>query len=345
MAGYLAKGAPFRYRGAHNVENCKTAQDVMIAAGLNWIVSKCELVAKMPTRDIYAKENNSFIYGSNIYRECPNAYATYRTDTNTPLGIVKERYTPVQNIDAFTFFNNAIGKDKAVWQTAGFFGNGERIFVSAKLPKNIYVQGDPVENYLIFTTSHDGSSGVKILFSPIRVVCENTLNAAINHATNYVSFRHTKSVYKNLDVAAEILGICEQKILYLDEQFNYMKRTIIEDKDAQKVFANVVLTKDELQRIKDTGHTIGQIVTRDWRAIEDAEISMKKVNIISEMNNYYFDGIGQKEILGTKWGVYNAVTGYYSNVDNSIGAKRMDSLLYGDKSRKIELAGNLLIAA
>ena len=63
------------------------------------------------------------------------------------------------------------------------------------------------------------------------------------------------------------------------------------------------------------------------------------------MNNYYFSGAGQREILGTAWGVYGAVTGYYANVDNSEGTKRMDSLLYGDKSRKIELAGNLLIAA
>ena len=72
---------------------------------------------------------------------------------------------------------------------------------------------------------------------------------------------------------------------------------------------------------------------------------MKKINILSEMNNYYFDGVGQREIIGTGWGVYNAVTGYYSNVDNSTGNKRMDSLLFGDKSRKIQLAGNLILAA
>lgn len=342
---YLVKGKPWTYRGSVNVENCKTAAEVMSAAGLDWQVAKCELVAKMPTSDIYAKESNSFIFGSNMYRECPNAFATYRTDYNIPLGIVKERYTPVQNIEAFTFFDGAIGKDKAIWQTAGFFGNGERIFVSAKLPKNIFVNGDIVENYLVFTTSHDGSSGVKILFIPIRVVCENTLNAAIATSTNYVSFRHTKSVHGNLDIASEILGICDSRIVFLQEKFDFMRRTKIEDKDAQNIFANVILTEDEQFKINQTGHTVGQIITRDWRAIQDAGISMKKVNTLSEINNYYFSGIGQKEILGTAWGVYNAITGYYSNIDNSEGAKRMDSLLYGDKSRKIELTGNLLIAA
>lgn len=341
---YIVKGAPFRYKGAVNVENCKTAAEVISTAGLDWQVAKCELVAKMP---VYGDrpEDNGFIFGSNNYVECPNAFATYRTDYNIPLGIVKERYTPVQNVEAFTFFDNAIGKDKAIWQTAGFFGMGERIFVSAKLPKNILVQGDPVENYLIFTTSHDGSSGVKILFSPIRVVCENTLNAAIATSSNYVSFRHTKSVHGNLDIASEILGICDSRIVFLQEKFDFMRKTQIKDEDAQNIFANVILTEDEQFKINQTGHTVGQIITRDWRAIQDSGISMKKVNTLSEINNYYFSGIGQKEILGTAWGVYNAITGYYSNIDNSEGAKRMDSLLYGDKSRKIELAGNLVLAA
>lgn len=342
---YAVKGVPWSNGIAKNVENCRTAKEVMKKAGLDWTVAKCELVAKMPTHDIYAKEPDSFIFGSNIYRDCPNAYATYRTDKNIPLGIVKERYTPVQNINAFSFFDNAIGKDKAIWQTAGYFGYGERVYVSAKLPKNIYVNGDPVENYLVFVTSHDGSLGVKILFTPVRLICSNVLSAAIADSSDYISFRHTKSVHSNLDIASEILGICEKKIDFLDEKYSFMRKIAMNDTDAQNIFANVILTDDELSRIKETGHTIGQIITRDWRAIQDAGISMKKVNILSEMNNYYFGGAGQREILGTGWGVYNAVTGYYSNVDSSTGNKRMDSLLFGDKSRKIQLAGNLILAA
>ena len=341
---YTVKGMPFRYKGAVNVEDCKTAEDVMSSAGLNWNVSKCELVAKMPIH-INQADVNGFIHGANNYVECPNAFATYRTDYNIPLGIVKERYTPVQNTEAFNFFNNAIGKNKALWQTAGFFGNGERIFVSAKLPKNIFVQDDVIENYLVFTTSHDGSSGVKILFTPIRIICENTLNAAIKQSTNYISFRHTKSIHSNLDIASEILCSCDSKIAHLQEAFIAMKKIRMNDTEAQKVFANVILTEDEQFRIKQTGHTVEQIILRDWRAIQDSSISMKKVNTLSEINNYYFNGVGQREIIGTGYGVYNAINGYYSNVDNSEGTKRMDSLLYGDKSRKIELTGNLVLAA
>ena len=81
----------------------------------------------------------------------------------------------------------------------------------------------------------------------------------------------------------------------------------------------------------------------NYYAIDDTNISMKKVNVLHNMREYYEIGPGQKQYLGTGWGAYNAVTGYYSNVDNSEGIKRMDSLLFGDKSRKIETAGNLIL--
>lgn len=343
MSYYRIKGEPFRYRGSHNVENCKTAKEVMECAGLDWEVQKCELVAKMPFNENGIRTNEGFVRNLHQYETVPNAFVTYRKDINFPLGIVKDKYTPVQNKDAFNFFDGAIGKDKAIWQTAGYFGHGERIFVSAKLPKNIFVNGDPVDNYLVFTTSHDGSSGVKILFTPIRVICQNTLNAAIRTSTNYVSFRHTSKVHSNLDIAAEILGICDNKINELSEHYTQLSKIKMSDKDAHNTFANIILTEKEINNIKTTGHNVEQIINKNWRAIDDSGISMKKANVLNEMNNYYFNGIGQKEIVGTAWGVYNAVTGFYSNVDNNEGIKRMDTLLFGDRANKIEKAGNFLI--
>lgn len=316
----------------------------MSAAGLDWNVVKCNVVAKMPVLGGTINEQEGFIKDGDYYHEIENQFATYRTDINVPLGIVKERYTPVQNRDAFRFFDNAIGKDKAVWQTAGCFGYGHRIFVSAKLPNNIYVNGDPTECYLVFTTSHDGSSGVKILFTPIRVICQNTLNAAIQSSTNFVTIRHTANVHKHLDVASEILGICDATADFLSEKYNYMNGIKVDDNDAITNFANVVFSTDEKQRIIDTGHTIFQIANRDHIAIADARLSMKKVNALSEMYHYYFEGPGQRSIVGTAWGVYNTVSGYYSNVSGGEGTKRMDSLLYGNKANKIKNSADLLLA-
>lgn len=331
----LVKGRPFDYKGAINVEECKSSKEVMEKAGLNWTVEKTEVFASLPVETELGQSTELV--------KVPNAFANYRTDCNIPLGLVKEKYTPVQNIEAFSFFDDAIGKDKAIFQTAGFFGNGERIFVSAKLPQNILVNGDPVENYLVFTNSHDGSTGVKVLFTPIRVICENTLNAAIRNATNFVSFRHTKSVHDNIQIAKEILGICEKKIGFLQEQFGEMNKIKMKDAQAEEAFAKVVLTEAEIANIKLMGYTVNQIVNRQWQAISNSGISTQKVNILSGMNDYYHTGVGQKEIEGTAWGVYNAVTGYYSNMDNNEGSKRMDTLLYGDRANKIQNAGNILL--
>ena len=346
---YLVKGAPFRFKGAINVEECKSSAEVMEKANLAWSVEKCEMYANMPSNPNLAEgiEDDTFIEntvnGQRMLRKCQNAYGIYRTDLNIPLGLVKERYEPVQNIDAFKFFDNAIGKNEAIWQTAGSFGYGQRIFVSAKLPDNIVVNGDPVDNYLVFTNSHDGSSGVKILFTPIRVICQNTLNAAIRNAQNYVSFRHTQSVHKNIDIAHEILGITRKQIEIVGQAYNAMSKIKVDDKKAVELMANVIFTDAELMRLKQTGHTPEQVAQRYYFAINDAELSTQKVNILSNMLNYYHVGPGQKEIEGTGWGVYGAITGYYSNIDNTEKEKRMDTLLYGDRSRKIQQAGEYIL--
>lgn len=324
---YTVKGKPFVYKGCYDVSDCDTSEEVMKAAKLNWFVDKCELAAMTE-------------FGPKVI---PNAYATIRADKQIPLGVVRDRYTIVQNSDAFKFFDKAIGKNKAIWQTAGSFNYGSRIFVTAKLPTNILVNGDPIENYLVFTTNHDGGGSVKILFTPIRVVCENTLNAAIKGSDNYITFRHTKSVHDNIEIADEILGISQRKINTFENAMNVMANLKYSDKEAANVFAHTILTNKEIENLSITGHTPEQIIHRDWMAINDSGISMKKVNVLSEINNYYFNGVGQQQFIGTGYGVYNAINGYYSNVDNAEGAKRMDSLLFGDKSRKIQKASELIL--
>lgn len=345
---YKVKGKPWAYSGAIDVSDCSTAKEVMLKAGLNFNVAKCELVGKMPIkltgtdeeldRIIKEQKNGAHVFGTDIYRKCDNAFATYRTDCNIPLGTVRNKYTIVQNNEAFNFFDDAIGKNSAIWQTAGFWGNGERIFVSAKLPNNFLVKDDPVENYLVFTNTHDGSGGVKILFTPIRVVGQNTLNAAIHSSSNYISFRHTSSVHNKISIAQEILGISKIKSEEFAQYCNLLADIKVTDEDVIQFIGENILTQDEVQRLKDTGHTIKDIAYRNGLALSDSKISSRKMNVISDTYNYYFDGPGQRDILGTAWGAVNAVSGYYSNIDNIEGTKRFDSICYGDKSRKIETA-------
>lgn len=348
MAVYGVKGVPWEYRGAVDVRDCKTSEEVIVKAKLDWTVDKCELYAKMAVNingdeDLdkiieETKGEGSHLYGKDIFRNCPNTYATYRTDFNIPLGAVKGKYTPVQNKEAFQFFDDVVGTGKALWQTAGSFGNGERIFVSAKLPSNILVKGDPVDNYLVFTNNHDGSGGVKILFTPIRIVCKNTLTAAIKGSNNYVSFRHTANVHSNIQMAHEILGICDARRKDLEDAYNILANIKVTDEEVMEYIAQNNLNYNEDTQLKDTGHSYKELCYRNVNAYEDSGISMRKLNVISSTWDYYNKGVGQKEIIGTAWGAFNAITGYYSNVDNAVNEKRFDSLVFGDKSRKIQSA-------
>lgn len=351
MSKYNTNGLPWSQGIGKEVTDCVTAKEVMQKAKLDWTVEKCELVAKLPfsingNNDV-DERNGDFSYKGNIYRECPKAYGTYRTDVNLPLGIVKDKYKVVQNLDAFDFFDDAIGKDKALWQKAGLFGVGQKIFVTAKLPITIKVGNDEVENYLVFSNSHDGSSSINILFTPIRVACTNMLNSALRSADSYIRIRHTESAKEKLQTGAEILRIVAEHATSTQELYNALQVINMSDDEVMKYILNLNLTEQEkglLVEYSDTKTAVKRLYNRDFTTMEHVGVSTRKMNTIVNMFEYYMDGIGQKEIAGTAWGAYNAVTGFYSNVANLSGEKRMDSLLYGSANNVMNRALNLAFA-
>src|SRR5690606_31055111 len=167
------------------VEQYPTSEEAIVDAGLDDVVINCPLFTQGRTMSI--GENGELIEANDIL--VPNSFATLRTDTNTPLGVVGKDYHLVQNREAFNFFDAIVGGGEGIlYETAGALGNGERIFITAKLPDYIRVgNGDDVtEKYIFLTTSHDGSGSITAAFTPIRIVCQNTLNASLRSMTNVV---------------------------------------------------------------------------------------------------------------------------------------------------------------
>lgn len=339
-------GLPWASGIGKDVSDCHSSKEVMIKSGLNFYVDKCDLVAKMP---FSVNGNNNvnetageFAHDGHIFRDCPNAYGTYRTDTNTPLGLVKIKYEVIQNIDAFNFFDDAIGAGKAVWDRAGMFGYGHKIFVSAKLPVTTKVGKDEIDNYLVFSNSHDGSSSVNILFSPIRVICTNMLNSAIKSSDSYIRIRHTASARDKISMGADILNMSIKHANTAKELYDSLLTIKMSDDQVLEYLANLQLTDAERAALIDYDPKNGykKLINREYLVMERTDISMKKVNAIVNMFEYYNDGIGQKDIAGTAWGAYNAVTGFYSNVANLEGEKRVNSLLYGGANKNMSKAIN-----
>ena len=127
----------------------------------------------------------------------------------------------MQNTDAFSFFDAIVCGEGMQYETAGALGNGEKIFITAKLPDYIKVgKDDLIEQYLFLTTSHDGAGSITAAFTPIRIVCNKTLNAAMRNHSNAFKIRHTANAKERLEEAHKLMGITNILGLKLKTIFN-----------------------------------------------------------------------------------------------------------------------------
>jgi len=258
------------------VDKAMTSKEAIELANLDYTVDK---------RQAYMEINGEYI-------PVPKKHVTYRTDTNDVFGIVGDRYHIVQNTDAFQFFDAIVGENEAIFETAGCLKKGEVVFITAKLPSYIAVKDDVVDNYLILSSSHDGTRGIQVMFSPIRVVCNNTLSAAYGNSKYRVNITHTKSANEQLRKAHEIMGISNLLTQELSDVYNAMASTRITDNNLEKFIVDSL----------------------DLDFDEEGKLSTRATNIVSSIREYYEVGPGQEEFTGTVWGAYNAVTGYFQNV-------------------------------
>lgn len=229
----------------------------------------------------------------------PNCYAAVRTDTSVPLGVVGNRYKVLQNREAFGFFDAIVGEGAAIYETAGALGEGETVFITAKLPKTIRVgRDDVIEQYLFLTNNHTGQEQVTVAFTPIRIVCNNTLNAALENCSMRVKIMHSGQMQGKLMEAHKFMGIVANTSKQLEQAFNVMARTPIVDQQL-KDFIVATFAKPEHYNKLAKGEKLDQFE-----------------NLISNVYAYaQFSDTQQTETTrGTVFGAYNAVTGYLQNV-------------------------------
>jgi phage/plasmid-like protein (TIGR03299 family) len=254
-----------------------------------------------------------------------NFVATVRTDTNDALGIVSNAYSVVQNKEAFEFFDTIVETGTALYQTAGVLGKGERIFITARLPKDFNVKGDQIENYLLLTAGHDGKSPIQCGFTPVRVVCNNTLTAALRGLDNKVTILHYNNAKEKLQMASKIMGISKTYTEGLNEAFNKMAKVKINDAQLRNYIEQVMKPRRETIN-KDT---------------LEAEFSTRFVNIVDGIMEFATSHDTQmtKAAKGTVWGAYNAISGYYGHIKNYGSADaRMKDIVFKKGATIVEKA-------
>jgi phage/plasmid-like protein (TIGR03299 family) len=257
-----------------------TAVQAIKAAGLNWRVA---------TKPLYTADEGT-------HYDVPGRFAVIREDLwatphNPVLCIVGRGYKPLQNTEAFQFFDAIAGPGHAIYHTAGALSGGVRVWILAKLPGEIRVVGDDVaDKYLLLSNSHDGSSSVQIKFTPVRVVCQNTLTMALRRGTT-IRVTHVGDVRFRLHQASESLGIIKQEFTTIGNTFTAMAKIPV-SKERLNEYLNLVFPNPTDP--KNQAGIVEATKDRSWSV-------------------YFFEngkGNAQAGVRGTLWAAYNGVTEY-----------------------------------
>ena len=246
------------------VEDAPTSADALRLAGLDWRVEQ---------------KNIQLCGGSKV----PGYKANVRSTDGKVLGVVSDRYRIVQNTDAFEFTDSIIGGDVR-YETAGSLNGGKKIWLLAKLPET-EIAGDKTEPYLCFSNTHDGSGAVRVCMTPIRVVCNNTLNLALDSAKRAWSVRHTGSLQSKMHEARSCLRMANRYMGALAEKADRM--------------ANTTITRDQLSMILD------ELFPVDEHTTEREKQNIKKLR--DEYMVCYF-APDLVKFRDTAWGAYNAMS-------------------------------------
>ena len=265
---------------------------------------------------------------------------TYREDNSHILGVVGSGYEVVQNKEGFAFIDTVCKESNAVIETAGFLGNGERMFVTAKMPERFSLGiGDEVEQYILFTNAHDGTNAVTACFTPIRVVCNNTLNAALRgtDSTNRVYFKHTKNVSGRLNMAAQVLSNHSGYIKNLKELLTNLRSKKFDEKDVRNILAATFLQPNEAKQvIENKGN------------FESLELATRSKNVLNNCLNTIESGAGQNVYRGSGLWLYNGLTCYFQNVSNYRNdEQKLENIIgaNGTAAKKINKAVSLMLEA
>ena len=192
------------------VEEAPTSREALEAAGLNWQVIQKNLVTD-----------------SGIM--VPGFKANLRETDQQVLGVVSDRYKVVQNEKAFAFTDALLGEG-VTYETAGSLQNGRRTWILAKLPARYIISGDEVMPYLVFMNSHDGSGSIKAAMTPIRVVCQNTLNLALSTAKRSWSTNHTGDIKGKMEDARYTLLYADQYMAELGKAIDKLNQQKLSDR-------------------------------------------------------------------------------------------------------------------
>ncbi len=336
---FSVKQTPWHKLGVVIAEAPSIAEGIKLA-GLDWDVTSESLVRAD---------------GSNVDEF---ARVFVRSDNKKTLGVVGPKTYPLQNALAFAFFQPFLDNKEAALETAGSLDEGRKVWIMAKINRDnsVIVPGDEVAKFVLVSNAHDGTTAVRIGFTPIRVVCANTLALAHgDKASKLIRVRHSKSVEQNVESIRDIMNVADEQFEATAEQFRFLASRDISVADLTKYVKTVFKMDEEKTTTRATNilngilaaheaktHMVADMLIR-LQEREKAEASANKnlLDAVIEATTANFEsGKGTENVRsrGTWWTAYNSINEYLNYERGHNDDTRLNSLWFGQNATANKLA-------
>lgn len=213
------------------VEEAPTSKEALILAGLDWKV----------LQEPVCTETGEVISGYKL---------NVRDRDRKVLGVVTDRYKTIQNSEAFAFTDSLL-KEGVRYETAGSLQEGKRVWILARLPREYIIAGERISPYLVFSNTHDGSGAVKAALTPVRVVCNNTLNLALRTASRSWSMMHTGNIQSKIEEAKGTLFMAEKYMDDLGREFELLRKQRITEAQVKDYIERLLPMEDNATPIQE----------------------------------------------------------------------------------------------
>lgn len=264
---YVGRRVPWHGLGI-GVAEAPTSEKALEFSGLNWNVIQKPLVT---------------VDGIKV----PGYRANLRETDAQVLGVVTDRYKVVQNKEAFAFTDELLGEG-VTYETAGSLQNGRKTWILAKLPQKYIISGDEITPYLVFMNSHDGTSGIKAAMTPIRVVCQNTLNLALTTAKRVWSTHHVGNMKGKLEDARYTILYADKYMAELGKAIDTLNHQKISDKKVYEYLDALFPLVDNAteQQKKNIKRMKEDVLTRYYEAPDLKDIGKTGYRFVNAVSDF-----------------------------------------------------------
>jgi len=286
------------------ISSAPTSEDAIKLAELDWDV------VPMPIYDQFG----------NVI---PGYKVNQRSTDNANLGIVTDRYKIVQNRDAFAFTDELLGNG-VKYETAGSLASGKRVWMLARM-ENTTLAEENIDPYLVFTNTHDGTGAIRVAITPIRVVCQNTLNFALESADRHWSCVHKGDIQSKMDEARFTLGNAANYMAALEEEFGELKLKKITDSDVKRMTDTLleIEFKELFKKAVKTGKVVEFKEVARQQKFED-KINRKRTDIL----DIYYDKPDLRFTPHTAFRFVNAISDYATHTTDHKNTRNYQENLF-----------------